>query len=158
MTGSHHDCHGHGHAHLPADYNRAFAIGVSLNVIYILFEAGYGFAIGSLALLADAGHNLGDVLGLVLAWGAHYLGRVKPTMRHTYGLRSTSILAALFNAIFLLVAMGGILWEAISRFAEPSSVAGVTIIWVALLGVVINTATAVMFLRGREKDISPHGR
>jgi len=150
------DCnhHEHGHAHIPANYNRAFAIGVALNVIYIVFEAGYGFAIGSLALLADAGHNLGDVLGLILAWGAHYLSQLKPTMRHTYGLRSTSILAALLNAVLLLVAMGGILWEAVGRFAEPSPVAGVTIIWVALLGVAINTATAVMFLRGREKDIN----
>ena len=102
--------HNHTHDHAPADYNRAFAIGVALNVIYIVVEATYGFLAGSLALLADAGHNLSDVLGLLLAWGANYLVQRKPTERHTYGWRKSTILAALSNAIILLVAMGGIAW------------------------------------------------
>lgn len=148
----HHGCDGHDHG--PADYNRAFAIGVVLNAIYIVFEAGYGFRIGSLALLADAGHNLSDVLGLLMAWGAHWLGRLQPTPTRTYGWRSSSILAALANSILLLVAMGGILWEAVGRFVEPQAVPGVTVMWVAALGAVINTCTALLFLRGREHDIN----
>ena len=149
--------HNHTHDHAPADYNRAFAIGVALNVIYIVVEATYGFLAGSLALLADAGHNLSDVLGLLLAWGANYLVQRKPTQRHTYGWRKSSILAALSNAIILLVAMGGIAWEAVRRFSDPAPVAGKTIIIVAAIGVVINTATALLFLSGRKKDLNIRG-
>jgi len=149
--------HNHTHDHAPADYNRAFAIGVALNVIYIVVEATYGFLAGSLALLADAGHNLSDVLGLLLAWGANYLIQRKPTERHTYGWRKSTILAALSNAIILLVAMGGIAWEAVRRFSDPAPVAGKTIIIVAAIGVVINTATALLFLSGRKKDLNIRG-
>lgn len=148
----HHGCQGHDHG--PANYNRAFAIGVALNVIYILFEAGFGLAVGSLALLADAGHNLSDVLGLLMAWGAHFLSRFQPTSTHTYGWRSSSILAALANSILLLVAMGGILWEATGRFLTPQEIPGATVMWVAALGVVINTATALLFMRGGRDDIN----
>ena len=143
--------------HSPSDYNRAFAIGVALNVIYIVVEATYGFLAGSLALLADAGHNLSDVLGLLLAWGANYLVQRKPTQRHTYGWRKSTILAALTNAIILLVAMGGIAWEAVRRFSDPSPVAGKTVIIVAAIGVVINTATALLFLSGRKTDLNIRG-
>jgi len=149
--------HPHNHTHSPSDYNRAFAIGVALNVIYIVVEATYGFLAGSLALLADAGHNLSDVLGLLLAWGANYLVQRKPTERHTYGWRKSTILAALTNAIILLVAMGGIAWEAVQRFSDPSPVAGKTVIIVAAIGVVINTATALLFLSGRKTDLNIRG-
>ena len=149
--------HDHGHRHGRPDYNRAFAIGVTLNVIYIGVEATYGIVAGSLALLADAGHNLSDVLGLLLAWGANFLVQRKPTKRHTYGWRKSSILAALSNAIILLVAMGGIAWEAVGRLNQPSAVAGKTIIIVAAVGVVINTATALLFLSGRKKDLNIRG-
>ena len=149
--------HDHGHSHAPANYNRAFAIGVALNVVYIAVEATYGILADSLALLADAGHNLSDVLGLLLAWGANYLARRKPTGRHTYGWRKSTILAALTNAIILLVAMGGIAWEAVQRFSDPLPVAGKTIIIVAAIGVVINTATALLFLSGRNQDLNIRG-
>ena len=149
--------HPHNHTHSPSDYNRAFAIGVALNVIYIVVEATYGFLAGSLALLADAGHNLSDVLGLLLAWGANYLVQRKPTERHTYGWRKSTILAALTNAIILLVAMGAIAWEAVRRFSDPSPVAGKTVIIVAAIGVVINTATALLFLSGRKTDLNIRG-
>ena len=157
MTNAHSHSHDHGHRHGPADYNRAFAIGVTLNVVYIVVEATYGFLAGSLALLADAGHNLSDVLGLLLAWGANVLVQRRPTIRHTYGWRKSTILAALTNAIVLLVAMGGIAWEAVQRFRDPSPVAGRTIIIVAAIGVVINTATALLFLSGRKKDLNIRG-
>ena len=149
--------HDHGHSHAPANYNRAFAIGVALNVAYIVVEATYGILADSLALLADAGHNLSDVLGLLLAWGANYLAQRKPTGRHTYGWRKSTILAALTNAIILLVAMGGIAWEAVQRFSDPLPVAGKTIIIVAAIGVVINTATALLFLSGRKQDLNIRG-
>ena len=111
----------------------------------------------SLALLADAGHKLSDVLGLLLAWGASALARRPPTQRRTYGLRRSSILAALFNAIFLLVSVGAIAWEAIRRFNQPADVAGKTVIWVALVGIAINTATALMFMSGRKGDLNIRG-
>lgn len=157
MAHPHNHTHDQGHSQAPADYNRAFAIGVALNVIYIVVEASYGFLAGSLALLADAGHNLSDVLGLLLAWGANYLVQRKPTQRHTYGWRKSTILAALANAIILLVAMGAIAWEAVQRFSDPAPVAGKTIIVVAAIGVVINTATALLFLSGRKKDLNIRG-
>jgi cobalt-zinc-cadmium efflux system protein len=147
----------HDHDHAPSDYNRAFAIGVALNFCYIVVEAIFGIMADSLALLADAGHNLSDVLGLLLAWGANYLVQRRPTARHTYGWRKSSILAALMNAVILLTAMGGIAWEAIRRFSDPSPVAGKTIIIVAAVGVVINTATALLFLSGRKSDLNIRG-
>jgi cobalt-zinc-cadmium efflux system protein len=147
----------HDHDHAPSDYNRAFAIGVALNFCYIVVEAIFGIMADSLALLADAGHNLSDVLGLLLAWGANYLVQRRPTARHTYGWRKSSILAALMNAVILLAAMGGIAWEAIRRFNDPSPVAGKTIIVVAAVGVVINTATALLFLSGRKSDLNIRG-
>lgn len=146
-----------GHCHHHGDYNRAFAIGVSLNVIYVIVEGAYGIHTGSLALLADAGHNLSDVLGLLLAWTGHYLSQLAPTPRRTYGWRSTSILAALFNALLLLVAVGGITWEALQRFATPADVPGATVMWVAGIGVVINTATAVLFMAGSKEDLNIRG-
>ncbi len=154
-----HSCHGHHHHHAPANYNRVFAIGVLLNAAYIVIEAGCGFYYGSLALLADAGHNLGDVLGLLIAWGAHYLSSLKPTERRTYGWGSSSILASLVNAVILLVAMGGIGWEAVRRLAFPdeTAVPGTTVMIVAGIGVVINTATALLFMRDRNKDLNIKG-
>ena len=157
MANAHNHTHDHGHSHAPANYNRAFAIGVALNVVYIVVEATYGILADSLALLADAGHNLSDVLGLLLAWGANYLAQRKPTERHTYGWRKSTILAALTNAVILLVAMGGIAWEAVQRFSDPLQVAGKTIIIVAAIGVVINTATALLFLSGRKQDLNIRG-
>jgi len=149
--------HNHRHDYPSANYNLAFAIGVGLNVLYVVVEAAFGLIVGSLALLADAGHNLSDVLGLLMAWGAHYLAQRKPTDKHTYGLRSSSILAALSNALLLLVAVGGIMWEAIRRFADPPPIDGTTVIWVAGVGVVINTITALLFLKGRERDLNIRG-
>jgi len=148
---------GHGHCHHHGDYNRAFAIGVTLNVVYVIVEGAFGFATGSLALLADAGHNLSDVLGLLLAWSAHYLSRLTPTPRRTYGWRSSSILAALFNALLLLVAVGGITWEALRRFSEPAIVPGYTIMLVAGIGVVINALTAYLFMAGSKDDLNIRG-
>lgn len=158
MSHDHHHDHGFGgHAHGPANYNRAFAIGIALNIGFVVIEALYGFIANSMALLADAGHNLSDVLGLVIAWGASLLARRPPSERYTYGLRSTSILAALLNAVFLLVATGGIAWEAIQRFAEPAPVAGRTVIIVAAIGIAINAITAWLFASGRKGDINIKG-
>ena len=148
--------HVHDH-HCPASYNRAFASGVSLNVAFVVVEAAGGFWSHSMALLADAGHNLGDVLGLLLAWAAVYLCTVGPNERRTYGLRRTSILAALANAVILLVATGGIAWEAVQRFANPSPVAGTTVMVVAAMGVLVNGMTAVLFLSGRHHDLNLRG-
>ena len=139
------------------NYDRAFAFGVALNIGFVIVEAAYGIMAGSLALLADAGHNLSDVLGLLLAWGANYLVRRKPTGRRTYGWRKSSILAALINAVILLFALGGIAWEAIRRLGAPVPVAGKTIIFVALAGVVINTVTALLFFSGRKSDLNIRG-
>lgn len=150
MSHSHH----HHHAH---DYNRAFGIGITLNVLYVLAEAGFGLASGSLALLADAGHNLSDVLGLLLAWGGHYLSHLPPTDRRTYGWRSSSILAALFNALLLFAAIGGIAWEAVQRFWSPQPVAPTLVMAVAAVGVAINTATALLFMKGRHHDLNVQG-
>lgn len=151
-----HDHHGHAHSHepTPADYGRAFAIGIGLNLVYVAGEAGYGLAAGSLALLADAGHNLGDVLGLGLSWGAALLGRRGPSARFTYGFGSSSILAALGNALILMIVTGGIVWEAIWRLAHPVAVAGGTVAVVALIGIAVNVATALLFVRGRQTDLN----
>src|SRR5438874_4879239 len=144
----------HSSSPAPANFNNAFAVGIALNAAYIAFEVGYGILAHSLALLADAGHNLSDVLGLLLAWGASAMARTRPTKRRTYGLRGTSILAALFNAIFLLVSVGAIAWEAIRRFGAPALVSGRIIIGVSLLGILVNTITAWMFAAGRKGDLN----
>ena len=148
---------GHHHHHEPADYGRAFAVGVALNGLFVLLEAGCGIYAQSLALLADAGHNFSDVLGLLLAWGAITLARRQPTERRTYGLRRTTIIAALANAVLLLVAVGAISWEAIRRFAHPEPPQEGFIIWVATAGIVVNTATALLFLRGSSHDVNIRG-
>jgi len=148
-----HGDHHHGHAP-PVDFSRAFAIGVALNAGFVAVEAVYGFLANSLALLADAGHNLGDVLGLLLAWGAAILVKRRPTARHTYGLKRSSILASLANAILLLLAVGMIVWEAVHRLVRPEPFAETTVVWVATLGIVINVATALMFRRGVKGDIN----
>ena len=148
-----------GHSHTcysdsPADFSRAFAIGVTLNVAYVGAQIIFGIAAHSLALFADAGHNFGDVLGLLIAWGAVYLGKTQPTARRTYGLGRSSIIAALANAILLLVAVGAITWEAIRRFSNPGEVGGKTVMVVAALGIVINGLTARLFLGGHKHDLN----
>jgi len=158
----HHHGHDHGHHHghhdhTPANYGFAFGFGISLNILFIIIEVIYGIFGDSLALLADAGHNLSDVLGLVIAWIAVWLGKKAPTSKRTYGFKKSSILAALFNAIFLLVAIGAIAWEAIQRFSAPAPVAGKTVIIVALIGIVINAVTALLFMSGRKKDLNIRG-
>jgi cobalt-zinc-cadmium efflux system protein len=145
------------HAHAVPTASRAFAIGVGLNVAFVMIEGGFGFWTGSLALLADAGHNLSDVLGLLLAWGALYLSQRLPTERQTYGLGRTSILAALANALLLFMAIGAIAWDAIGRLRSPAPVATWTVIIVAAIAFVINTATALLFMAGREHDLNIRG-
>lgn len=148
---------GAAHSHAPANFGRAFAIGVALNLIFVAVEATWGVMSHSLALLADAGHNLSDVLGLLLAWGAGTLSRRAPSERRTYGFRRSSTLAALFNALLLLIAVGGIAWEAVGRFSHPAPVAGSTVIWVAAVGIAINAATALLFMSGRKGDLNIRG-
>jgi cobalt-zinc-cadmium efflux system protein len=144
------------HSHAPAnpDYGRAFAVGITLNLVYVAGEAIAGVLSGSLALIADAGHNLGDVLSLSLAWGATVLSRRRPSDRFTYGLRSSSILAALANAIILLVVTGGIAWEAVRRINHPVPVASTIVIWVAAAGILVNGVTALLFASGRPRDLN----
>ncbi len=145
------------HSHRPSIHSRAFALGVGLNLAFVVVEVIAGLTSGSLALIADAGHNFSDVLGLLLAWGASHLAKRKPTARRTYGLRRSSILAALLNAALLLIAVGAIAWEAVGRFSRPAPVAGPTIVLVAAIGVVINAATALFFLKGKEEDLNIRG-
>jgi cobalt-zinc-cadmium efflux system protein len=149
--------HGPGGGHAPANFGRAFAIGIGLNTVFVLIEGAYGITANSMALLADAGHNLSDVLGLVVAWVAATLSRRPPSERYTYGLRSSSILAALFNAAFLLLAVGAIAWEAILRLFHPEPVASGTVMIVAAIGIVINGITAWMFAGGRKSDLNIQG-
>ena len=149
--------HGHSHAHVPSSFDRAFAIGVGLNVTFVIVEFVYGLRAHSLALTADAGHNLGDVLGLLLAWAGSVLARRGPTLRRTYGLRRFSILAAIGNAGFLLIAVGAITVEAIARLRDPAPVAGRTVMIVAAIGILINVGTALGFMRGRAHDINLRG-
>lgn len=153
--GHHHHGPG-GHSHAPKDFGRAFAIGVGLNFAFVLAEAAAGLWSGSLALLADAGHNLSDVLSLLLAWGATILAKSAPTSRRTYGLRKATVLASLANAVLLLVAVGIIVSEAIHRFAEPAPIQTWPVMAVAAIGVVINTATALMFMKGHD-DLNIRG-
>ncbi len=149
--------HSHSHAHEAGDFGRAFAIGIGLNLTFVAIEVIYGIYGHSVALLSDAGHNLGDVLGLAVAWGASVLGRRPPTARYTYGLGGTSILAALFNALFLLIAVGAISWEAIQRLMNPAPVAGTIVMIVAAIGVGVNGATALLFASGRKGDLNIRG-
>ena len=148
---------GHAHSHAPANFNAAFGIGIGLNIAFVAIEAFYGWKINSLALLADAGHNLSDVIGLVLAWGGALAGKLRPDARHTYGWKRASILAAFINALLLLVAMGSLAWEALHRLQSPQAVEGVTIMVVAGIGIVVNTATALLFMRGRDSDLNIRG-
>lgn len=150
----------HDHSHAPANFNRAFAIGIVLNTVFVAIEAFFGGRVNSLALLADAGHNLSDVAGLLLAWGGALAVKLRPNPRHTYGWKRATILAAFANALLLLVAMGGLAWEAIGRLLSGDvslQEQGVTIMVVAGIGIVINTATALLFMRGRESDLNIRG-
>ena len=147
----------HRHHHTPPDYNRAFAVGVALNVVFVVIEAFYGFVSDSLALLTDAGHNLSDVLGLLLAWGAAALARKRPSPRRTYGYSRATIIASLFSGLLLMGAVGAIGWEAVGRLMEPPQPSGGTIMIVAAIGVVINTVTALFFVSGKDHDLNIRG-
>jgi cobalt-zinc-cadmium efflux system protein len=162
--GHHHHDHdhvhgdpGHGHGHAPRDFGRAFAVATVLNLGLVVVQVVYGLIAGSVALLADAGHNFGDAVGLVLAWGAFLLGRVKVSDRFTYGFRSASILSALTNAVLLLVATGAIALEAFRRLAEPEPVAGGTVMIVAGAGIVINGFSAWLLMAGNKGDLNVRG-
>lgn len=152
---NHEACHQHHHA--PPDYNRAFAVGVVLNVGFVVVEATFGVISGSLALLTDAGHNLSDVMGLLLAWGAAALARKRPSLRRTYGYSRATIIASLFSGLLLMGAVGAIGWEAINRLMDPPQPAGKTMMIVAAIGVVINTVTALLFLSGKDHDLNIRG-
>ncbi len=149
--------HDHTDAHASADFGRAFTIGVALNSVFVLVEAGFGVVAGSMALLADAGHNLSDVLGLLIAWGAAVMAARPANARFTYGYKASSMLAALGNAALLLIATGAILFETVNRLLNPEPVHGWTMIVVAAVGIVINTATALLFASGRKSDINIRG-
>jgi cobalt-zinc-cadmium efflux system protein len=149
-----HDHGHHGHEHGPVSYGRAFAIGTLLNAGFVAAEAGFGLAVNSVVLLADAAHNLGDVLGLLMAWWAAWLTQRPPTRRRTYGWGRSSILAALANSVVLLVSVGAIAAEAVQRLIEPVPVGELTVIWVAAAGILINGGTALMFMRGRASDLN----
>ncbi len=159
----HHHGHSHGgslghhHHHGPKNYNFAFAFGIGLNIIFVIVEALYGYFANSLALMADAGHNLSDVAGLILAWGAVWLTTKKPRGRYTYGFRKSSILSALFNAIILLIAVGFIIWEAVNRLSHPAAIQPKTVIIVALVGIFINGLTAMLFFKDKDHDINLKG-
>lgn len=170
MAHSHHAAHDHadhghhghshgpgGHVHAPASFGTAFAVGILLNTIFIVIEAFYGYISNSTALIADAGHNLSDVLGLIVAWIAVILSKRPPSERYTYGLRGSSILAALFNAVFLLIAVGAIGWQAMLRLFNPEPVAEMTVMIVAAIGIVINGFTAWLFASGRKSDLNIQG-
>lgn len=149
--------HAHGHAHGSPDHSRAFALGIGLNLAFVVVEAVFGFVAGSMALLADAGHNLSDVLGLIVAWAGASMARRSPSRRFTYGLKKASILAALGNGLLLLVAVGAIAAEAVHRLLDPQPAHGPTVIAVASAGMLVNGATALLFARGRSRDINIRG-
>lgn len=163
----HHHDHGHGHHHglghhhhhlpAPGTNGRAFALAIAVNILFVAIEFVYGFIAHSTALMADAGHNLSDVLGLMLAWGAAVLTKSAPKGRYTYGLRGSTILAALGNAMLLLVACGAIAWEAVQRFTEPAPVVGATVSIVAAIGVLINGFSAWLFMKGAKDDLNVRG-
>jgi len=155
-----HDHHGHGHhghSHAPKDFGAAFAIGAALNAGFVVFETILGFSAHSVALLSDAGHNLSDVLALLMAWGASCLGKIPPKGRHTYGYRRSSILVALINAIVLLIVTGAISLEAIERLFHPHPVQGLTVTWVAAIGIAVNLFTALLFVSGNKGDLNARG-
>lgn len=154
---SHHGHSHHGHSHVPANFGRAFAIGTALNLAFVAVEGAAGLITNSVALLADAGHNLSDVLGLIIAWGGAELAKRPASKRFTYGLRGSSILAALANSVLLLVAVGAILLEAIQRFGDPAPVPGRTVMLVAGIGIIVNLGTAMLFASGRKHDINIRG-
>lgn len=154
---THHHGRAHGHSHAPSSFGTAFALGIALNVTFVAVEAAYGVIGNSMALLADAGHNFGDVLGLAVAWGAAMLSRRRPTTRYTYGLCGSSIMAALINAVVLLVTMGAIILEAVRRLTAPELVTGQDVIIVAAVGILINGAAAWLFAAGRKNDINIKG-
>ena len=167
-THDHHDHHGHDHAHghshahgVPVDATtatlRLFAIGIGINLAFVLIEAGFGWWADSLALIADAGHNFGDVIGLALAWGAAVLGSRRASERFTYGLGGSTILAALANSMLLLIAVGGIVYAAVQRLITPAAVDDTIVIWVAAVGIVVNGATAMLFLSRRGEDLNVRG-
>jgi cobalt-zinc-cadmium efflux system protein len=149
--------HSHSHSHAPTSFGRAFAIGIALNVAFVAIETVFGFYANSMALLSDAGHNLSDVLGLVVAWAGGMMARASASPRFTYGLKKASILSALINALFLLVAVGAIGAEAIRRLFHPSPTEGGYVIVVAAIGIFVNGLTAFLFARGREHDINIRG-
>lgn len=159
----HDDKHDHGHGLLghqhaaPTDFGNAFVLAITLNVVFVGVEFSYGLLANSTALIADAGHNLSDVLGLALAWGATVLAKRQPSERYTYGLRSSSILAALGNALLLLLACGAIAWEAVQRFSAPAEVSGVTVSVVAGIGIVVNGISAMLFFSGSKQDLNIRG-
>jgi len=149
--------HDHSHSHGSTDFGRAFAIGIALNLGFVAVETVYGFLANSMSLLADAGHNLSDVLGLVVAWAGAIMARRAPSPRFTYGLKKAPILAALANSLFLLIAVGAIGAEAIRRLFHPAATQGETVMVVAAIGIAVNAATAFLFARGREHDINIRG-
>jgi cobalt-zinc-cadmium efflux system protein len=149
--------HGHAHDHAPPDFGRAFLIGIVLNTGFVVVEATYGWLAGSMALIADAGHNLSDVLSLMLAWGASVAAKKRPSARYTFGYKSSTIIAALANAALLLLAMGMILIETVRRFGDPEPIEAGTVMVVAGIGILINAGTALLFLRGRKNDLNIRG-
>src|SRR5882724_4991338 len=151
---AHHHDHNHSHAHIHVsdNFGIAFAAGIALNTAFVVAELIFGYAANSLALISDAVHNFSDVIALLLAWVAGRLARRRPTEQHTYGYRRASILAALVNAGLLLIAVGAIAVEAFGRIRQPAEVAGLTVVWVAALGIVVNGGTALLFMRGRHGD------
>ncbi|MGB3919488.1 cation transporter [Thiothrix litoralis] len=148
--------HHHDH-HAPASFNRMFILGIALNAGFVAIEAFFGWQINSLALLADAGHNLSDVAGLIVAWGGLLAGGLSANARHTYGWKRASILAAFANALFLLMAMGALMWEAFGRLGSQAVPDGYTVMWVAGVGVMVNTLTALLFMRGQSHDLNIRG-
>ena len=157
-NGHHHGhAHSHGHVHAPKDFGAVFAIGTSLNLALVFAELGFGYAANSLALISDGVHNFSDVVGLLLAWGGSWLATRQPTRSRTYGYRGASILAALGNAALLLVVTGGIFIEALQRLFDTRPVVSGTVMWVAVVAIIINTATALLFMRGRESDLNIRG-
>jgi cobalt-zinc-cadmium efflux system protein len=152
-----HDYHGHAHVHARASFGMVFAVGIGLNLTFVAVEFTYGVIANSVALIADAGHNLSDVLGLVIAWIATVLTKRAPSSRYTYGLGGSSILAALFNAMLLLVAVGAIAWEAVLRLFHPEPVASGTVMIVAAVGIIVNGVTAALFASGRKGDLNIRG-
>jgi len=154
---SHHDHHENHHHHQHDSVNRAFLFGIALNIVFVVIECGFGLWVGSLSLLTDAGHNLGDVAGLVLVVLAIRLSKKKPNKKFTYGYGKTTILVALANAVTLLIAVGAIGWEAIGRLEHPQPVQGQTIAWVAFAGIIINGVTALLFMKNQDKDLNSKG-